>query len=111
MKEREVVFMSLRPVEMSGLIQRTQDITPIKQNQDNKPLTDQNNFQVQFHKEIDHNSKQVTTADNTENTKGKFDAKEKGNGEYFDQKKGKSRKEKVEQKVIVKGKQGFDVRI
>lgn len=103
--------MSLRPVEMSGLISRTQDITPIKQNQDNKPLTDQNNFQVHFHKEIDHNAKQVTTADDTERTKSKYDAKDKGNGEYFEQKKRKSKKEKIEEKVIIKGKKGFDVRI
>lgn len=103
--------MSIRPAEMSGLISRTQDITPIKHNQDNKPMTDQSNFQVHFHKEVDRNTKQVTTADNTENTPGKFDAKEKGNGEYFDQRKNKSKKEEKEQKVIIKGRKGFDVSV
>ena len=104
-------FMSIRPAEMSGLISRTQDITPIKQNQDNKPVTDQNNFQTHFRKEVDHNAKQVTTADNTENTPGKFDAKEKGKGEYFNQRKNKAKKEEKEQKVTIKARKGFDVSV
>ena len=37
--------MALGPIEMNGIISRTQDITPIKRNQDIKPMVDQNNYQ------------------------------------------------------------------
>lgn len=33
--------MSIRPVDLSGMLQRTQDVTTLKQNEDNKPVVEQ----------------------------------------------------------------------
>ena len=42
--------MSIRPVEFSGVVQRSQDISSLKQNEDNKPMLQQQNVQTQFAK-------------------------------------------------------------
>lgn len=105
--------MSIKPVVMSGAISRVQDMSTIKQNEDNKGVTDQKNFQTQFRKEVDHHAKQVNTADKSENNEYRYDAKEKGNGEYQNQQRRKKEKEKDGQKdkVRIKNKGGFDIRI
>ena len=40
--------MAIRPVELQGVVQRSQDMSQIKQNQDIKPQTDQSNIQIQI---------------------------------------------------------------
>ena len=45
--------MSIRPVEFNGMIQRTQDVSTLKQNEDNKPFMEQQNIQTQFSKEYE----------------------------------------------------------
>ena len=52
--------MAIRPVELQGVVQRSQDMSQIKQNQDIKPQTDQSNIQIQIHHEVKQNSQQVT---------------------------------------------------
>lgn len=105
--------MSIKPIVMSGAISRVQDMSTIKQNEDNKGLVDQKNFQTQFSKEIDHHVKQVNTTDKSENKEYRYDAKEKGNGNFYDGQKKKREQEKKEEKdkVRVKNQGGFDIRI
>lgn len=102
----------IKPVVMQGIIQRTQDISQIKQNVDNKHSLDQANIQAQFHKELVMEHKQVIKKDNASYHKDNYDAKDKGNGEYNDNQ-GKKQKEENNKdgKVIVKKKGGFDVKI
>lgn len=103
--------MSIRPVEVNGMIQRTQDVSTLKQNEDNKPMLQQQNIQTQFSKETIHHLKQVNHADDTENQQKRYDAKEKGSNEYVNQQKKKKEKKK-DGKVIVKSQGGgFDVKI
>ena len=103
--------MSIRPVEVNGMIQRTQDVSTLKQNEDNKPMLQQQNIQTQFSKETIHHLKQVNHADDTENQQKRYDAKEKGRNEYVNQQKKKKEKKK-DGKVIVKSQGGgFDVKI
>lgn len=103
--------MSIRPVEVNGMIQRTQDVSTLKQNEDNKPMLQQQNIQTQFSKETIHHLKQVNHADDTENQQKRYDAKEKGSNEYVNQQKKKKEKKK-DGKVIVKSQVGgFDVKI
>ena len=43
--------MSIRPVDMNGVIQRTQDVGTLKQQQDMKPMVDQQNIQIEVQRE------------------------------------------------------------
>ena len=88
--------MAIRPVEVQGVVQRSQDIGQIKQNQDQKPLVDQSNIQVQMNRETERNMRQVPKFDNSDKKENRYDAKEKGNGAYFGQK-GKKRQRKDEE--------------
>lgn len=104
--------MSIRPVDVNGMIQRTQDVSTMKQNEDNKPVMEQRNIQTQFSKETIHHMKQVTHADDTQNQQKRYDAKEKGSNEYVNQQKNKKKEKKTEGKVIEKSAfSGFDIKI
>lgn len=104
--------MSIRPVEFSGVVQRSQDVSTIKQNEDNKSMLQQQNVQTQFAKDTLHHMQQVTHANDSDNPKKKFDAREKGSNEYEDR---RNRKKKAEEKnsgkVSVKTTGGFDMKI
>lgn len=106
--------MSISRIELQGTITRAQDYTTIKQNQDNKGMIDQSNFQTQFHKAVDTKLTQVHHSDNAENENKRFDAKEKGNGQYSGDG-GRQRKKDAEKeqdgKVMIKNMSRFDMKI
>lgn len=107
--------MAIRPVEVQGVVQRSQDIGQLKQNQDQKPLLDQSNLQTQFRKEGEQNSRQVTKYNDADKKENRYDAKEKGHNSFYGENK-KRQKESDEEKdegmVKVKSIQGsFDVKI
>lgn len=89
--------MAIRPVEVQGVVQRSQDIGQIKQNQDQKPLVDQSNIQVQMHRETERNLRQVSKFENSDKKENRYDAKEKGNGAYFGRKGQKRQKREAEE--------------
>ena len=95
--------MTIRPIDMSGMIQRTQDVGTIKQQEDEKPYIDQQNIQQDVKKEEQKLTKEVHHADDSNQPEYRYDAKEKGNNQY-QQKKQKKKKqhEKVEDKVMEK---------
>ena len=105
--------MAIRPVEFSGIVQRTQDVSALKQNEDNKPMLQQQNVQTQFAKETIHHMHQVNHANDSDNPKKKFDAREKGSNEYEDRRtKKKKKKDDNSGKVNAKPlKGGFDMKI
>ena len=106
--------MTIRPVELNGVIQRTQDIGTMKQQEDTKPFVDQQNIQGTVIKEEQRLATQVTEAEKKEQEEFKYDAKEKGNSEYHGNKKKKKKNEAApeEGKVILKGQpSGFDMKI
>ena len=55
--------MTISRVELQGQVTRAQDFTTIKQNEDNKGVVDQTNFQRQFDKTIDNRLRQVHQGD------------------------------------------------
>lgn len=57
--------MSIRPVDMNGVIQRTQDVGTLKQQQDMKPMVDQQNIQMEVQREEYRQSEQVTRKDDS----------------------------------------------
>ena len=68
--------MSIRPVDMNGVIQRTQDVGTLKQQQDMKPMVDQQNIQIEVQREEYRQSEQVTRKDDSQMEEHRFDAKE-----------------------------------
>ena len=108
--------MSVSPLTLNGMLQRTNDFSTMKQNEDNKPATEQQmlaSHQVEQEQEQAH---KVSMLKQKENEGYRYDAKEKGNGSYEGkQKKKQNRKESenANEKVILKGQGGshFDIKI
>lgn len=105
--------MAIGPVELNGYITRTQDIGTIKQQEDTKPMVDQQNFQAQFKQEVQTHMKNVHHADDSDNHQKKFDAKEKGSNEYHNNKNKKksTEEEKAKSKVNKPAVHRFDMTI
>ena len=103
--------MALGPVEMNGILQRTQDISIIKQNEDNRGLLVQTNIQNEAEQEIDHAMHQVHDADNSRDSEGEFDARREGRNKYMKTTTKKKKEPKTEGKVVVKGRGGFDISV
>lgn len=108
--------MTIRPVVLNGMVQRTQDIGNIKQQEDNKPVVQQHNIEIQQQKQEDRLTHQVQQPDQKENDGYRYDAREKGNNSYEGNQNKKKKKQKQEPesdgKVLLKGhSSGFDVKI
>jgi hypothetical protein len=105
--------MSIGPVEINGIIGRTQDYSTIKHNEDSRGMVEQSNILKQLDTKLDHQMNQVHHADNADNFEQKFDAKDKGSNEYTGDG-GKQRKhdnQEKDGKVIIKNTGGFDIKI
>lgn len=103
--------MAVGPIEHNGAIQRSQDIGIIKQQEDNKPLTAQQNAMQQIKKQEQILIKNVTSKENAALNEHRYDAKEKGSNGY-EAKKNKKRKKKQEGRVIRKEENThFDIKI
>ena len=74
--------MAITPIMFNATVQRTQDFTTMKQNEDNKGVVDQGNFQMKMEKEFKLQLSNVRNADNADKKGDNSDAKEKGNGTY-----------------------------
>lgn len=94
-----------------GAVTRSQDYTIIKQNEDNKPMIDQANIGQQIEKQADQLSREVHSSDNAEWYDQRPDAKEKGKNKYSGDGGQKRKKQTKVEQVVVKGRQGFDIRI
>ncbi|MBO5372510.1 MAG: hypothetical protein J6A75_07300 [Lachnospiraceae bacterium] len=104
--------MAVGPVTLSGVIQRTQDIGMIKQQEESKPLVEQHNIQAQLKTQEHRQLKQVQHAEDAKNQEERYDAKEKGNNEYHGQQKKKRKQEQKENIVVRKqGSTHFDMKI
>lgn len=106
--------MSVGPVTIHGVIQRANDVGAVKHQEDSKPMVDQQNIQAHMKNEQMKHLKQVRHADDSENHKKKYDAKEKGNNEYQgqgQQKKKKRSNEKDGSVVLKAGNSYFDMKI
>lgn len=106
--------MMIKPAMMQATVQRTQDMTGIKQQEDNKAYMAQSNAQATVKKEVEHKLQDVHEKDNADYNQQKYDAKEKGKNEYFSQnKKGKDEEDSDEEdgKVILKKRASFDMKV
>ena len=104
--------MPIRPVDLNGMVQRSQDVGTLKQQEDAKPMVDQQNIQTHFGKQGEQKLKQVVHADDANEQEYRYDAKEKGNSQYEQQKNKKRDRKKEDGKMKAKGMSGgFDIRI
>lgn len=110
-RRKERIHMALGPVEMNGILQRTQDFTTIKQNEDNRGLIAQTNIHNEAEQEIDHAMHQVHDAADSRDSEGEFDARREGRNKYMKSSTKRKKEEKTEGKVVVKGSGGFDISV
>lgn len=105
--------MLIRPIDLNGMIQRTDDVGVIKHQEDVKPLVDQQNIQAQIVQNQHLLLHQVQNANASEKTKNEADAKDEGKGNYYSsQKKKKNAKKQSDGKVIKKNDVGgFDMKV
>lgn len=104
--------MTIRPVDMGGMIQRTDDIGQIKHQQDIKPMTDQQNIQLQVNKREDNLAHRVQETDNKRKMNNDADAKDESRGQYFSNSKKKKKNASNDGKVVKKNSNGiFDIKI
>lgn len=104
--------MAINPIEVNGMLVRTQDLSAIKQNEDNRAILQQGNVANSVVKKMQEKHEQVVNAEKTEYNEYRYDAKEKGNGSYQGNRRKKENKEKEEDgKIVKKQPGGFDMRI
>lgn len=103
----------INPIEVNGIISRTQDVSMLRHNEETKGMVDQSNFQSKFDQEVEQNIRTVRHSDDTDQADTRHDAKEKGKNEYYgDGGKRKQQKERAQDgKMVVKSQGGFDIKI
>ena len=109
--------MSIRPVVLNGMIQRTQDVGNLKQQEDNRPIVEQQNIQIEQQKHEDQTRPIVCRIRRKRRTMAiVHDARKRASNEYEGEsgrhKKRREEEPENEGKVILKG-QGshFDIKI
>ncbi len=103
--------MIVRPVEMQGMVQRSQDMSQIKQNEDIKGFVDQSNILGAEQKKSEIKHETVVKHENADKKQDKYDAKEKGSNEYNQNNGHHNKQNNDEGKVILKSIANFDVKI
>lgn len=103
----------IRPIDYSGLMQRSHEVSNLKQNEDNKPMTDQQNIQHLVQKDVQRASKEVIKKNDADYHQTNYDAKEKERGqEYEDRRRAKDKQNKNQDRIIKKDNNSpFDIRI
>ncbi len=92
-------------------IARSQDYATMKHNENTKLVTDQSNILGHVEKVVEERAQQVKQSDNSDWQNKKFDAKEKGKGQYSGDKGKKREDDKKDGTVCIKGPGGFDIKI
>ena len=92
-------------------ISRAQDYSGIKQNEDNKGMFAQTFISQDVQKNTEQRLREVHRSDNPEWHQKNPDAKEKGNAEYFGDGGKRRRKSKPQERVVIKGRDSFDMKI
>ena len=91
-------------------ISRAHDYSTIKHNEDNKGFVDQTNIVQQTDKTIEQRIREVHNSDDTQWHQKNPDAKEKGNNEYQGDG-GRNRKKGTSERMTVKSRGGFDIKV
>lgn len=103
--------MSVRPVEFNGLMQRSQDVSSVKHQQDNRPVVEQQVIGHQEEKKQDAKMHKVSQSEKKDESDTHYDAREEGKNKYFSSRKDKEKKATVDKVVEKSMGGGFDIRI
>ena len=106
--------MSIRPVDFNGMMQNQQNVSNVKQNEDQKPQLMQQQAFATVAKQEEAAARQVVNKDDLNREEYRFDARDGSKNEYqSSQRKKKKQKEKMEDgHVRIKGMSGgFDMTI
>ena len=110
--------MAIGQVELNQAMTRIQDYTTQKHNEDQRGVLQQDYAQDKFNKELNQDIRKVLKTNQeeyqnrTEYQNKRFDARDKGSNQYTgDGGRQKKKNEKSEDKVVLKGNSGFDIRI
>ena len=103
--------MTIRSVDLNGMVQRSQDVSAVKQHEDNKPLFDQQLIGVTYEKKNIKEAHKVGHTEEKADAKGHFDAREEGHNKYQDNRKKKDDAMKGTKVSKKNTSSGFDVKI
>ncbi|MCM1063510.1 MAG: hypothetical protein NC420_03390 [Eubacterium sp.] len=92
-------------------ISRAQDFSGIKQNEDNKGMFAQTFISQDVQKNTEQRIREVHRSDDPEWHQKNPDAKEKGNGTYYGDGGRRRKGAKPQERVVIKGREGFDMKI
>lgn len=101
--------MSIRPIVLNGMIQRTDDVGQVKIHGDQKPIADQQAIQGQMVKKEERLAHDVVNTNHNEAMENHADAREEGKNKYKPLRKKKNVNGKVIKKTPDNG--GFDLKI
>ena len=93
------------------IISRAQDYSGIKQNEDNKGMFAQTFISQDVQKNTEQRSREVHRSDDPEWHQKNPDAKEKGSGEYYGDGGRRRKGTKSQERMVVKGRDSFDMKI
>ena len=102
--------MALGAIDLTT-ISRAQDYSSIKHNEDNKGMVAQTNISQDIQKTTEQRIREVHSSDDPEWHQKNPGAKEKGNGEYYGDGGRRRKGAKTQDRVVVKGRGGFDMKI
>ena len=107
--------MSIRPVDFNGMMQNQQNVSNVKQNEDQKPQLMQQQAFATVAKQEEAAARQVVNKDDLNREEYRFDARDGSKNEYQDNRKKKKEKQKEKMEdghVRIKGMSGgFDMTI
>jgi len=103
--------MTIKPVHFNGMMQRSQDVSNLKHNEEQRPIIQQENIQTSFERRTQNVVKTVTHSEEKQDANGHFDAKEEGRNKYFFNRKKGNKAESKDQVVKKNSTSGFDVTV
>lgn len=84
--------MPITPYDMLTLIPRTNEVSHINQVEMQRPAQEQAQINVAFKNEIQHEMKKTIQSQKSEKEQFRYDAKEKGNGQNYENRNKKQNK-------------------
>ncbi len=104
--------MTIKPMVFNGMMQRSQDVSAVKHQQDQRPVVEQQQIGQQEAKKLDHRMHQVNESEKKDEAGTKYDAREEGKNKYFSSSKKEKKEKNKSDKVVPKNYSGgFDIKI
>lgn len=101
--------MSIRPIDVITIPPKSQEASTQQQSNQHRLTYAQEQANVQFNKEVQHNTQKTVETNKSEKKEEKYDAKEKGHNTYQKKNSSKKKNEETEEKQIKIS--NFDIKI